>query len=110
MNRQELEAECDRLLEEREHFEYELGKAQVDFDNLKDLSDEYLKAIMDEIQAEQKKELPENRLTRFAKRTDKWKQHKEGLALARQKKVEAKIALTMNRKKYELAYAKYLKS
>lgn len=107
--RQELEEECDALLKERHEVMTRWAEAKVNHDNLKDFSDDLLKAIMDDIQSIEG-DVPENKLTRFAKRTDKWKEHREGLKASRSLLMETKIAVDMNRKKYELAYAKYLKS
>lgn len=109
-NRQDLEAECDRLLIEREKVFQEWAEAKVAYENLKDRNDDVLKAIMDELENVNGGNLAENKLTRMAKRTEAWKQHKSGVRLAYEKKLQADIKRDQVRKSYELHVVKYMKS
>jgi len=105
-----LENRCDELLKARIEAKEDWCVAYLDYHNLKDRTDDLLKVCMDEVQAEHEEELPENKLTRLAKRTDKWREHKQGLSIAREKELRARIHLDNIRKEQELTMTRYMKS
>lgn len=109
-SRQELEARCDELLNDREKTVRRYEQAKLDLDNLKDRTEDLLHLLMTKIDSEHEKEVSEARLRRLAKRTGEWRTHRDGVHAARVELMNAKIMLDQVRKAYELAYCRYMKS
>ena len=105
-----LENRCDELLTARVKAKEDWCVAYLEYHNLKDRNEDMLHAIMDEVQAKYEKEIPENKLERLARGSEKWKIHRRGLTIAKEKELRARIALDNIRKEQELCLTKFMKS
>lgn len=114
MTRLELETRCEELLQDRAKIGADWGQAKINYDNLKDVQDDMLSAVVTEVQLEavlrEGKDYSETKARRLARSHPKWKEYREGVTAAKAQEFDLRMKYGNLKKEYDLFYARYLKS